>query len=83
MADREPEPVIARFDSHRAIVQTHANGPESSNLFQMQTRVRWVVLEQLLIPVGDALHLHGQRAVAFPKASAAESRFAERGFNHR
>ncbi len=61
VANPEPYNIIPVLDGDSAIMDADTNTPHSSNLLEMQGRMVWGGLEQVVILVGKLLNLLGSR----------------------
>jgi hypothetical protein len=54
--DPEPDHLFVVFHGERAVMQSDACGPESTNLLQLNRRVTRILSQECVAPVGQLLN---------------------------
>lgn len=66
-SDPKPDQPIFNFDRQRSIVDAYPNGPKTPNFLEVKRWMRWILLEQLIVEIGQLTHSRWQRLIRRPK----------------
>jgi hypothetical protein len=63
----EPQDIALVFHGHCPVVEADTDGPETTDLLEVQRRMTWILAQQSIAPVGKALDVYWQVTIVGPK----------------
>jgi len=66
-SDPEPQHIALVFHGHCPVVDTDTDGPEASDLLEVQRWMMWILAQQGIAPVGETLDVCWQVMIVEPE----------------
>lgn len=66
-SDPEPQHIALVFHGHCPVVEANTDGPEATDLLEVERWMTWVLAQQGIAPVGETLDVCGQMTIVDPE----------------